>query len=52
MPRGLVQLAKAEKVDLLVMGGHGHKALGDILHGETIQHVRHGLDIPVLAVKK
>jgi manganese transport protein len=52
MPQGLVRLAKAEKVDLLVMGGHGHKALGDILHGETIQHVRHGLDIPVLAVKK
>jgi Mn2+/Fe2+ NRAMP family transporter len=35
-----------------VLGGHGHRALGDLLHGETIQHVRHGLDIPILAVRK
>jgi len=52
MPRGLIELARAEDVDLLVMGGHGHRALGDVLHGETIQHVRHGLDIPILTVRK
>ena len=52
MPRTLIDLARAEGVDLLVMGGHGHRALGDLLHGETIQHVRHGLDIPILAVRK
>jgi len=52
MPRTLIDLARAQGVDLLVMGGHGHRALGDMLHGETIQHVRHGLDIPILAVRK
>jgi manganese transport protein len=52
MPQGLVKLARAEAVDLLVMGGHGHRALGGIFHGETIRYVRHGLGIPVLAVRK
>jgi len=52
LPRGLIELARAQNLDLLVMGGHGHRALGDLLHGETIQHVRHGLDIPVLTVRK
>jgi len=52
MPRTLIDLARAQGVDLLVMGGHGHRGLGDMLHGETIQHVRHGLDIPILAVRK
>jgi manganese transport protein len=51
MPRGLVRLAQQEGVDLLVVGGHGHKRLADLLHGDTIQSVRHGLGIPILAVR-
>ncbi|RPH38040.1 iron/manganese transporter [bacterium] len=47
----LVRLAKANKVDLLVMGGHGHKYLADFLFGTTISKVRHELGIPVLVVK-
>jgi manganese transport protein len=47
----LVHLAKTHKVDLLVMGGHGHKFLADFLFGTTISKVRHELGIPVLVVK-
>jgi manganese transport protein len=47
----LIQLAKTHKVDLLVMGGHGHKYLADFLFGTTISKVRHELGIPVLVVK-
>jgi manganese transport protein len=52
VPRGIIRLVRAEGVDFLVMGGHGHRRLGDLLHGETIQRVRHGLDIPILAVRR
>ena len=37
--------------DLLVMGGHGHHGLKDLIFGETINAVRHRVKIPVLAVK-
>ena len=47
----LVALAKHEAIDLMVVGGHGHKGLADLLRGETIGDVRHGLAIPVLAVR-
>lgn len=47
----LVRLARQEQIDLLVVGGHGHRGLGDVLRGETITGVRHGLSIPLLAVR-
>jgi manganese transport protein len=51
VPRQVVQLAKEHQVDLLVAGGHGHRGLADVIHGTTIDSVRHGLDIPILAVR-
>jgi manganese transport protein len=51
VPRAIVRLARTEGIDLLVVGGHGHRTLGDLVHGETIQRVRHGVGIPVLAVR-
>jgi manganese transport protein len=49
--KGLVKLARKEQLDLLVMGGHGHKRLADLLHGETITGVRHGSGISMLTVR-
>jgi manganese transport protein len=49
--RSLVQLATDHQVDLLVVGGHGHGRLKDLLRGETINSVRHALPIPMLAVR-
>jgi manganese transport protein len=46
----IVRIVKEEKVDLLVMGAHGHKGIKDLVYGETINQVRHGLKIPVLVV--
>jgi manganese transport protein len=37
--------------DLLVMGAHGHHGLKDFILGETINAVRHRINIPLLAVK-
>lgn len=50
VPDQLVQLAKSHKIDLLVMGGHGHRGMKDILFGASISEVRHKLTIPVLVV--
>jgi manganese transport protein len=49
--RGIAQLSQRYNVDLLVLGGHGHRGLGDILRGTTIDGVRHAVKIPVLAVR-
>ncbi|MDB5173345.1 MAG: natural resistance-associated macrophage protein metal ion transporter [Phycisphaerales bacterium] len=47
----LIRMAREEEIDLLVAGGHGHRRWADLLRGETINGVRHGVDIPVLAVR-
>jgi len=47
----LVDYAKKHGVDMLVMGSHGHRLLGDLLLGQTVDPVRHGVEIPVLVVR-
>jgi manganese transport protein len=44
----LVGQLKREPVDLLVVGSHGHGAIMDLMLGQTVDKVRHGLDIPLL----
>jgi manganese transport protein len=51
VPRELVRLAEENQVDLVVMGGHGHRGLKDIFFGATISKVRHALKIPVFVVQ-
>lgn len=51
VPDQLVRLAESEKIDLLVMGGHGHRGLQDLLFGSSITVVRHRLAVPVLVVQ-
>ena len=46
----IVRIVKSENADLLVIGAHGHKGLQDIIHGQTVDSVRHELQIPVLVV--
>jgi len=50
--REIVSLTREKKIDLMVMGGHGHRGLLDWLHGETITGVRHGLHVPILTVRE
>ena len=44
----LIQQLKGEPVDLLVVGSHGHGLVHDLLFGQTVDKVRHGLTIPML----
>lgn len=48
----LVEIAKENQLDLLVLGGHGHRLLGDMLKGETISSVRHAVTIPVVTIRR
>jgi manganese transport protein len=47
----LVRMVREQKIDILVMGGHGHSGLRDILFGSTISPVRHELEIPLVIVR-
>jgi len=47
----LARIITEQKIDLLVMGAHGHKGLKDIIFGSTVDALRHKINIPVLVVK-
>jgi manganese transport protein len=47
----IIRMVQEQQIDILVMGGHGHRGLGDIIFGSTIEPVRHGLEIPVVVVR-
>ena len=46
----LVRIVKDQGIDLLVLGGHGHRLLADLALGSTVSPVLHRLTIPVLVV--
>jgi nucleotide-binding universal stress UspA family protein len=43
--------AEREGCDLIAMATHGHRLLGDVLHGSVATEVRHRSMIPVLLVR-
>jgi manganese transport protein len=47
----IIRFARWLKPDLLIMGAHGHKGIQDIVFGQTINAVRHSLDVPLLIVR-
>jgi manganese transport protein len=47
----IVRFARANPPDLIVMAGHGHGPLGDLVYGQTIERVRHALKIPIFVVQ-
>jgi len=46
----IVRIVKGSHAGMLVMGAHRHSGLKDYIFGQTIEAVRHELDIPVLIV--
>jgi manganese transport protein len=49
--RQLVNHFSKEPVDLLVVGSHGHGMIRDMLFGQTVDPVRHGLNIAMLIAR-
>jgi nucleotide-binding universal stress UspA family protein len=44
-------IAEREACDLIAMATHGHRFLGDLIHGSVANEVRHRSMIPVLLVR-
>jgi manganese transport protein len=47
----LVAQLKRAPVDLLVVGSHGHGLVRDLLYGQTVDKVRHALEVPMLIAR-
>lgn len=47
----LVKVANSGAVDLVAMSTHGHRYLADLVHGTTVDRVRHLVNVPVLLLK-
>ena len=49
-PSEILKTAEDAHCDLIAMTSHGHRLIGDIIYGSTINPVRHKAAIPVLLV--
>jgi len=49
-PNEIVKIAASSGCDLIALASHGHKLIGDLIHGSTIDKVRHNTTIPLLVV--
>ena len=49
-PNEIVRIAALAGCDLIALASHGHKLIGDIVYGSTIDKVRHNTTIPLLVV--
>lgn len=49
--REITATAEREHCDLIAMATHGHKFIGDVIHGSVANIVRHETSIPVLLVR-
>jgi manganese transport protein len=47
----LVGHLRTDPVDLLVVGSHGHGLVRDLLFGQTVDRVRHHLEVPMLIAR-
>ena len=49
-PNEIVKISAKSGCDLIALASHGHKLIGDLIHGSTIDKVRHNTKIPLLIV--
>lgn len=47
----LIRIAEEEEVDLIAMSTHGHRFLSDVIHGTTVNRVRHAVRVPLLLLR-
>ena len=48
----LARMVKEAGADLVITGSHGHRLIGDLLHGATVSALRHLVRCPVLTVPR
>ena len=47
----IIRVSRDIGADLIAMATHGHRFIGDLIHGSTADKVRHAVAIPVLLLK-
>ena len=47
----LIRVAGEHNVDLIAMSTHGHRFLSDLVHGATVDRLRHLVKVPVLLLR-
>jgi manganese transport protein len=47
----ILRTARQQHCDLIAMTSHGHRFVGDLVFGSTINEVRHKATIPILLVR-
>jgi nucleotide-binding universal stress UspA family protein len=47
----IIRVAEEAGVDLVAMATHGHRGISDLLHGTTVDRVRHAVRMPVLLLR-
>jgi nucleotide-binding universal stress UspA family protein len=47
----IVNWVRKKPCDLVAMSTHGHKLLGDLIHGTTANRVQHSIHVPVLLLR-
>ncbi len=50
-PKEIARAVKENKIDLMVMGAHGHRAVKDLIFGSTADRLRHLVHVPLLIIK-
>jgi nucleotide-binding universal stress UspA family protein len=48
----ICRVAEEQAVDLIAMATHGHRGVSDVIHGQTVDSVRHKVRIPVLLLRQ
>jgi len=46
----LARLVEQHTPDLIVLGSHGHRGMGDLVHGTSVERLRHQVRIPVMVI--
>lgn len=47
----ICRIASERNVDLIAMATHGHRGVSDVIHGQTVDAVRHKVTMPVLLLR-
>ncbi len=48
----ICRVAEEQGVDLIAMATHGHRGVSDVIHGQTVEAVRHKVRMPVLLLRQ